>query len=169
MGLFETIPEIKPKKKDGPLLGALAYLPFVSIIIPLIIYLITKEDKYTRFHALNAIGFQLIMAVIIGILFILAFMAPIVLTLITWVVSIIVMVLGFVIPTDGILGVVYIFITFAVMGVSWIIGLFSIVFWIFPIAVIFCSFLLSFYFMYLAHQGKAFTIPIITNVVRGHI
>lgn len=66
---FLTInPGIKPQKKDSNVLGAIAYLPFGSLLIPLIIYLVAKEDKYVRYHALNALGFDIALMVL-GIVF----------------------------------------------------------------------------------------------------
>lgn len=53
----ETASGIAPIKKDSPILAALAYP--LSLIIALLIYLIEKEDKFVRFHALQALIFDL--------------------------------------------------------------------------------------------------------------
>ncbi len=138
MALFENIPKIKAKKKDSKALGALAYLPFGQLIIPILIYILTKNDKYVRFHALNAIGFQLLMMVVGVIVFIVYFIS--------------------------------IFASVILAAVTGGLGILILpIIWIFIMGVIFGSFALSIYFMYLAYKGKAFNIPIVTIRVLDHI
>ena len=61
-----------PTKSDSRLLAAVSYLSGIfglPILVPLIIYLISKEDRYARFHALQALLFQLVLLVLgIGII-----------------------------------------------------------------------------------------------------
>jgi uncharacterized membrane protein len=47
---------------DGRLFGAAAYI--FGIVIALLIYLVKKEDRYVRYHALQAIFFDLALTVI---------------------------------------------------------------------------------------------------------
>lgn len=47
---------LKPIKKDSILLAALPYV--FSVIVGLLVYLIEKEDRYVRFHALQGILFH---------------------------------------------------------------------------------------------------------------
>lgn len=44
---------LTPMKKDSPILAALPYI--LGLIVGLLIYLIEKEDRWVRFHALQAI------------------------------------------------------------------------------------------------------------------
>lgn len=59
---------LKPLKKDSNLLAALAYV--LGLIVALLIYLIEKEDKWVRFHAMQAIVFHVAYMVAFGAVFI---------------------------------------------------------------------------------------------------
>jgi uncharacterized membrane protein len=59
---------LKPAKKDSNILAALAYI--LSMFVALIIYLIEKEDKWLKFHALQAIVFDLVYSAIFFVLMI---------------------------------------------------------------------------------------------------
>ncbi len=59
---------LKPMKKDSNLLAAIAYV--LGIVVALLIYLIEKEDKWVRFHAMQAIVFHLAWSVGFGAVFI---------------------------------------------------------------------------------------------------
>jgi len=48
---------IKPPKKDSTILAALPYI--LSVMVGVIIYLIAKDDKFSRFHALQSIMFDI--------------------------------------------------------------------------------------------------------------
>lgn len=48
---------IAPGKKDSVLLAALSYL--FGPIVALLIYLVGKEDRWVRFHCLQALGLEL--------------------------------------------------------------------------------------------------------------
>jgi len=63
--------KIEPKKKDSTVLAAIAYV--LNIIVAVLIYLIAKEDKYARFHALQAILFSLVISAVAMVLAILGF------------------------------------------------------------------------------------------------
>lgn len=64
--MFETIESIKPEKNDSKILGAIAYAGsiFISFLAPLLIYLLAKEDKFARFHALQSLIIGILMAVL---------------------------------------------------------------------------------------------------------
>lgn len=51
--------KIKPARKDSKVLGAVVYLcsifSFLGILVPVLVFLIAKEDKFARFHALQAL------------------------------------------------------------------------------------------------------------------
>lgn len=49
---------LSPSKKDSPLLAAIAYP--LGLIAALLVYLMEKEDKWVRFHALQALIFDLV-------------------------------------------------------------------------------------------------------------
>ncbi|ODS36605.1 MAG: hypothetical protein A7316_02375 [Candidatus Altiarchaeales archaeon WOR_SM1_86-2] len=55
--MFEEIKDIKPEKDDSRMLGAIAYAGsiLISLLAPLLIYLIAREDKFARFHALQSL------------------------------------------------------------------------------------------------------------------
>ena len=78
--MFETI-DIKPEKNDSKMLGAIAYAGsiLVSFLAPLVIYLIAKDDKFARFHALQS----LIIGVAILVLSIVLWVILIMITFIT--------------------------------------------------------------------------------------
>lgn len=52
--------DIKPKKKDSNLIAALAYIGTfgLGIFAPVLIYILIKDDRYVRFHALHSIFFM---------------------------------------------------------------------------------------------------------------
>ena len=45
--------DIKPKQKDSNMLAAISYV--LHLIVAVLVYLIAKEDRYARYHALQAI------------------------------------------------------------------------------------------------------------------
>ena len=59
---------IKPGKKDSNVLGALCYfsalLSYLGLVVPLLIYLTQKDDKFARYHALQAIFFYAAVSVV---------------------------------------------------------------------------------------------------------
>ena len=58
---------LQPTKKDSRLLAAGAYL--LHIFIAFLIYLVEKEDKWVRFHALQAILFHLSYSAVFFVIF----------------------------------------------------------------------------------------------------
>lgn len=64
---------LAPSKKDSPILAAVSY--FFGSLISLIIYLLEKEDKWLRFHALQSLLFDIAFYVVYLVLFALAFVA----------------------------------------------------------------------------------------------
>lgn len=46
--------------RDRNIVAAICYIPVISIVISLIILFVEKEDKFIRFHALQAFLFSLI-------------------------------------------------------------------------------------------------------------
>lgn len=42
------------KDKDSNLLAALAYVTSAGLVIPVVLYLVKKEDRFVRFHSLQA-------------------------------------------------------------------------------------------------------------------
>jgi uncharacterized Tic20 family protein len=141
MTLFEKMPGITAQKKDSKTIGALAYLPVAGLIVPAIIYIVSKEDKYVKFHALNALGFQLgltVLATVFGILMFVFQIASMLLGLVTFGAS------------------------------AFITSIIFFLIWIFAILFIGVFFFISLYFMYLAYEGKAFQIPYITEFVMKH-
>jgi uncharacterized membrane protein len=59
---------LNPTKKDSNILAALCYP--LSLIVALIIYLVEKEDKWLKFHALQAIVFDLAYTAVFFVVFI---------------------------------------------------------------------------------------------------
>lgn len=59
---------LKPMKKDAPLLAAAPYV--LSFLIGALVYLIEKEDRFVKFHALQAILFHLAFTAVYTLLFI---------------------------------------------------------------------------------------------------
>ncbi|ODS41007.1 MAG: hypothetical protein A7315_15385 [Candidatus Altiarchaeales archaeon WOR_SM1_79] len=53
--MFETL-NIEPGKKNSILLAAIAYFGnfILPVLAPIIVYLISKEDKYAKFHAIQS-------------------------------------------------------------------------------------------------------------------
>lgn len=49
---------------DPKIGGLLAYLPVLWPIIPIILLVISKDDKYTKFHAAQSIAFGLVVGVL---------------------------------------------------------------------------------------------------------
>jgi uncharacterized membrane protein len=127
--MFETIENIKPEKNDSKILGAIAYAGsiFLSFLAPLLIYLLAKEDKFARFHALQS----LIIGVVTAVLFIVLWVLAMVITVVTF-------------------------------GIGALLFIFFI-----PAGLIFL--LLYLYWAYLAYQGKAFTVPYVTEFVLKNI
>ena len=127
--MFETIENIKPEKNDSKILGAIAYAGsiFISFLAPLLIYLLAKEDKFARFHALQS----LIIGVVTAVLFIALWVFAMVVTVVTF-------------------------------GIGALLFIFFI-----PVGLIFV--LLYLYWAYLAYQGKAFTVPYVTDFVLKNI
>jgi len=58
---------LKPVKKDASILAAAPYV--FSVLIGVLIYLMEKEDRYVRFHALQAILLHTAFTVIYTVLF----------------------------------------------------------------------------------------------------
>ena len=56
--MFESA-KIKPAEKDSKVLGAVVYLcsifGFMGFLIPVLIFVIAKDDKFARFHALQSL------------------------------------------------------------------------------------------------------------------
>ena len=50
------------------LVAALTYLPFVAIIISVVIFLVEKDDRFIRFHALQSFVMALLYYVVVVIL-----------------------------------------------------------------------------------------------------
>jgi uncharacterized membrane protein len=69
--------DIKPEKKDSNLLAALAYIGNfgLGIVAPLLIYILVKDDRYVRFHALHSIFFLLLLMCLNIIIFPIFFLA----------------------------------------------------------------------------------------------
>ena len=72
---------LKPMKKDAPILAAAPYV--LSFVVGVLIYLIEKEDRFVRFHALQAILLHLVstavymalfMVVWVGAIFVVGFL-----------------------------------------------------------------------------------------------
>lgn len=55
-------PEAATPSSDGKAFGAIAYI--FGILIALLIYLLKKDDKFTRFHALQAIFVDLVIMLV---------------------------------------------------------------------------------------------------------
>lgn len=142
MGVFGEIPGIKAEKKDSNVVGALAYLPVGGLLMPILIYLLSKEDRFVRFHALNAIGTYL--AVGVAALLVFAF---------TFVFHILAMVLA--VPTGG----ASIIIWAPVFLIIWLALMLAGV----------CLLIFMIYCMYLAYEGKAFSIPLVTDRIRKYV
>jgi len=49
--------KLKPGKKDSTMLAALPYV--FGMVVGLLIYLLAKDDKFARYHALQAIMFDI--------------------------------------------------------------------------------------------------------------
>ena len=48
--------KIAPKSKDSTILGALPYV--LGTLVAVLVFLLAKDDKFARFHALQALLFQ---------------------------------------------------------------------------------------------------------------
>ena len=142
MTLFQKVPEIKAEKKDSTLLGAIAYLPMGRLIVPLLIVLLAKEDRFAKFHGLNSLGIDLAM-ILIGFV-----LSPIL--LMCWLFMMLLVPL-----TTGIATLIWIPIFFILIGLL-AFGQLAL-------------FVLYLYFMYLAHNGDAFRIPFITERIMGYL
>ena len=68
-----TLADIKVGKKDGPMLAAICYI--LSTIVAVIIYVIEKEDNFVRFHALQAIAFEIAFILLWIVLYIVTFLS----------------------------------------------------------------------------------------------
>ena len=62
---------LQPKQKDSAILAALPYI--LGWIVGLLIYLIAKEDKYARYHALQAILFGICLSLATAVIILLGF------------------------------------------------------------------------------------------------
>ncbi|HSB46387.1 MAG TPA: DUF4870 domain-containing protein [Candidatus Bilamarchaeum sp.] len=60
---------LSPARKDSNILAALSYA--LSLVVALIVYLIEKEDKWLKFHALQAMLFDLAYTAAFFVIFIL--------------------------------------------------------------------------------------------------
>lgn len=138
MSLLEIDETIKPKKKDSTLLGALAYLPVGGFIVPLIIYIVSKEDKFARYNALNALGFDLLLMV-------LSFVFGGVFIVVVWGMMFLALL------TSGIALILIPFMYLLLIGL----GLLVLA--------------LSIYFMYLAYNGKAVIIPLVSKTIKQYV
>jgi len=49
--------------KDSRLLAAIAYLPLLSPIIPILLLLIKKKDPFIKFHSIQSIAFTIVLMV----------------------------------------------------------------------------------------------------------
>jgi len=69
--MFEKL-DIKPEKENTILLTGIAYFGnfILPILAPIIIYLISKEDKYARFHAVQSLCILLFTHLPLVILFV---------------------------------------------------------------------------------------------------
>jgi len=142
--MFEVIEDIKPEKNDSKVLGALAYIgtvflgvamSYFAIIVPLLIYLFARDDKFARFHALQCLIVTFILIVISMIVFTLFWLL--------WM-------LGIILSAAGDSPVIF--------------AMFPLFFLIFALPGIILL-LLYIYWAYLAYQGKAFRLPFVTKFV----
>jgi uncharacterized membrane protein len=62
---------LSPSKNDSKILAAISYL--FGTIVSLIIYLLAKEDKWLRFHALQALVFDIAFVAVYMVIVVLAF------------------------------------------------------------------------------------------------
>lgn len=46
------------KDKNRNLVAAICYIPIITIVISIVVYFVEQEDKYVRFHALQAFLFS---------------------------------------------------------------------------------------------------------------
>jgi len=60
--------KIKPGKKDSVILAALPYI--LGWVVALIVYLVAKEDRYARYHALQSIMFDVCMMAVFMVEFV---------------------------------------------------------------------------------------------------
>lgn len=142
MEIFKEIPDIKAERKDSVILGALAYLPFGALLLPMAIYLLSKDDRFSRLHALNAIGIYAVVWLVGATIF-----API------SVLHINAMLLT--VPTNG-------------LSISVWAPVFLLI-WLVLMIAAFCFLALMAYCMYLAYQGKAFSIPLVTSRILKYV
>ena len=72
--MFEKL-EIKPEKENSILLATIAYFEnfILPILAPIIVYLISKENKYAKFHALQSLCVLLFVHLPLAILFVILF------------------------------------------------------------------------------------------------
>lgn len=63
----ENAPEKKAPASDSNLMAAIAELFSLSIIVPLILFFIKKDDKFVRFHALQSTLLGLVVWVVCGV------------------------------------------------------------------------------------------------------
>ena len=66
--MFEVI-DIEPQENDSRMLGALAYAGaiFIGFLAPLLIYLLAREDRFAKFHALQSLILSVVLFVVIMI------------------------------------------------------------------------------------------------------
>lgn len=70
----------KPYNLEPNIEAMLAYLPFISIFTSLGIFMMEKENKFVRFHALQGLLFSIVYIVLsmaLTLTFVLAFLIPI--------------------------------------------------------------------------------------------
>lgn len=62
---------IKPPKKDSNIIAALPYI--FGILVALLVYLLAKDDKFARYHALQSLLLDIVIIPVFFIEYILAF------------------------------------------------------------------------------------------------
>lgn len=66
---------LAPMKNDSRLLAAITYV--LGLVVGLLIYLLEKEDKWVRFHAIQSIIFHLAWSVVFFVVFIVVWVGAI--------------------------------------------------------------------------------------------
>ncbi len=119
--------------------GALAYIPFFTLIVAILIFFLEKKDKTVKFHALQSLGLVIVEWVIS--------MAGALLAGVMWLLT---------------------FLTIWI-GIGVIFGLLFMVCILLMLAVNMCFFILRLYLMYSAYQKKKVMLPFIGNFVEKNL
>ncbi len=132
---------------DSNVKAALAYLPIGQLIIAFVLFLIEKEDKFVKFHALQSLIFVILWMVVAGIVWLIV---PVIVWLATVIVatiiSIFTMGLGMLLVPLGMLIILAVWI-----GIPTIYVLVNLV------------------LMYKAYKGQRFKLPVIGGFVENQI